>query len=154
MITISYHVSHWCNKDPKELSADDFDYGCFLGDVKIVLGDAVIDASWGWVPIGQFLTLLLVAMSDLLRGELRAEVTFTENEAAIYFQRDGGEVYVTTSFTEVVGCADLAGLRDCSVQSAAEFFDEIIQRYPSLLDNKIIVQRLQLIADVRRLTAA
>ena len=151
MISIDYRLVQGCPSTDREITADDLDYRYFLGDVCLAVDGTVIDARWGWVPIVHFVTLLLIAVGDLFRGQTHAEISFTENEAVICFDRRGLDIRVTATFTTTAAQCNLNELRNVSVQFATQFFDDIIQQRPSLLGAKAIDERLHLIGEVSRL---
>lgn len=149
MITVRYRVVHDCATPIDEVSADDLDYRCFLGDVSLSAGPESIDASWGWVPLVHFATMMLLALDDLLLGETQAEIQFTENDGVIILHRDGRDVYISATFSSAIGSVPLEELRDAVVLFATTLFDDLIERHPALIGNTILNERLQVIVRVR-----
>jgi len=149
MVSFNYTIAQF-PEDVASATEDDLDYRLFLGDVGLEAEGVKFDASWGWIPVLNFATMVLLALRELAEGDgATADVELTESDDAFHFLRHRDAVEISTSFADGRASVPYGDFASAVISLARRVFDEVATRYPSLLANPVFVQRLELLASFR-----
>jgi hypothetical protein len=127
---------HTRGDDLAGVSRADLRWYYFLGSLRISQEEIDISPPWTWIPLFDAMYSVRHAMRFAEGHEALGTIDFTENDEAIIFTSNNGQLTLAPSYLEG---SDVA----CSV---AEFLDagslfirseltRVISRYPSLTDN-------------------
>ena len=122
----------------------DLDFYLFCGNVIFRIDEAVLDASWGWVPILNFASQLYEILYTIQDGETKS-LEFTESEATIDFHRKGENITVTAEYASSEAITTVVELRKAVSIFCCRVIADLSNQWHELSQNPAFKQRATMI---------
>lgn len=139
MITLDFTFSpEWESQQRQDLArADNIDvhYRIILGNIFVKINGINFSASWGWVPLLDFVYCINNIIISLKEGAVESEFEFTESDAKLRFIREGGIVKISANYADGVASVPLVDLADEVASLSKRMKLAVEERYPSLVQN-------------------
>jgi hypothetical protein len=144
MVKIAYQLDATWNSKLRlaDLEAADeaaLRYDMLLGNIVFETDICNFSASWGWIPVVDFVVCLRQILHHLSKAQFaEAAYEFTESDAQLRFERRNGILVISASYAPCKAEVSLNELASAFDQLLRQLIQNLQETFPSLLQNKVL----------------